>query len=52
MSTQCRPAAAGQMAQVTILRATFYSLTIDSTGDGTLDAPQIITLPAGTDLNF
>ena len=51
-SVRRRPAAAGQMAQVTILNATFYSLTIDSTGDGTLDAPQIISLPAGADLNF
>ncbi len=39
-SVRRRPAAAAEMAQVTILNATFYSVTIDSTGDGTLDAPQ------------
>lgn len=51
-SVRRRPAAAAEMAQVTILNATFYSVTIDSTGDGTLDAPQIFSLPTGANLDF
>ena len=44
-SVRRRPSTAAQMSQVTILNAKFYSVTTDSTGDGTLDAPQVITLP-------
>ena len=51
-SVRRRPATAAEMAQVTILNSTFYSITIDSTGDGTLDAPQVLTLPAGANLDF
>lgn len=51
-SVRRRPATAAQMAQVTILNATFYSVTIDSTGDGILDAPQVITLPPDNNLVF
>ncbi len=42
----------GQMAQVSIMNATFYSVTIDSNGDGTVDAPQVFSLPAEANLTF
>lgn len=51
-SVRRRPDAAAQMAQVTILNASFYSVTIDSTGDGTLDPPQVINLPIDSNLQF
>jgi Tfp pilus assembly protein FimT len=46
------PTASGQMAQVSIINATFYSVTTDSDGDGNLDAPQVISLPADASLLF
>ena len=51
-SVRRRPATTAQMAQVTILNATFYSVATDSTGDGNLDAPQVITLPPDATLQF
>jgi len=33
-----------QMAQVTVLNESFYSMTIDQDGDGTLDAPRVVSL--------
>ena len=33
-----------QMAQVTILNDSFYSVTIDANGDGALDAPLVVSL--------
>src|SRR6185436_152129 len=33
-----------QMAQVTVLNEGFYSMTIDQDGDGTLDAPHVVSL--------
>ncbi len=51
-SVRRRPATAAEMAQVAIMNATFYSVTIDSNGDGTLDAPQVISLPADANLTF
>ena len=41
-----------EMAQVTIVNATYYSVTIDADGNGTLDAPKVINLPVNTDLQF
>jgi prepilin-type N-terminal cleavage/methylation domain-containing protein len=41
-----------QMAQVSIVNANFYTVTIDSDGNGTLDAPQVFNLPAGSGLQF
>jgi prepilin-type N-terminal cleavage/methylation domain-containing protein len=41
-----------QMAQVSIINATFYTVTIDANGDGALDAPQVVSLaPDGLQLN-
>lgn len=51
-SVRRRPFGAAQMAQVSIVNATFYSVTIDADGDGTLNAPQVIRLPTGTDFQF
>lgn len=52
-SVRRHPAAtSAQMAQVSIINATFYSVTLDSTGDGVLDAPQVVSLPANTDFVF
>ncbi len=44
--------ASAQMAQVTIINATFYSVTIDADGNGTLDAPKVISLPGNPGLQF
>jgi Tfp pilus assembly protein FimT len=41
-----------EMAQVSIVNATYYSVTIDADGNGTLDAPKVINLPVNTDLQF
>ena len=41
-----------EMAQVSIVNATYYSVTIDADGNGTLDAPKVIKLPVNTDLQF
>lgn len=51
-SLRRHPAASAQMAQVTIINATFYSVTIDADGNGALDAPKVMSLPAGTSLQF
>jgi len=41
-----------EMAQLSIVNATYYSVTIDANGDGALDAPKVIGLPVNTDLQF
>ena len=51
-SVRRRPTSTAQMAQVSIINATFYSVAIDSNGDGTLDAPQVISLPTDAQLHF
>jgi prepilin-type N-terminal cleavage/methylation domain-containing protein len=51
-SLRRHPAASAQMAQVTVINATFYSVTMDADGNGTLDAPKVMSLPAGTSLEF
>jgi len=51
-SVRRRPTTNAQMAQVSLLDATSYSVGIDLNGDGTLDAPQVIRLPAGANLQF
>ncbi|MEP6743568.1 MAG: hypothetical protein ABJB61_13800, partial [bacterium] len=44
--------ASAQMAQVSIINATFYTVTIDANGDGVLDAPKVVSLaPDGLQLN-
>ena len=44
--------ASTQMAQVTILNATFYSVTFDADGNGSLDAPKVMSLPGSPALQF
>ncbi|HEX9545441.1 MAG TPA: type II secretion system protein [Pyrinomonadaceae bacterium] len=51
-SLRRHPAASAQMAQVTLINATFYSVTIDADGNGTLDAPKVFSLPADSSLQF
>ena len=51
-SVRRRPTAAATMAQVTILNSSFYSVTTDASGDGALDAPKVLSLPAGVNLEF
>ena len=41
-----------QMAQVSLVNRTFYTVAIDTNGDGTLDAPRVISLPVNSDLEF
>lgn len=41
-----------QMAQVAIINANFYSVTLDTNGDGTLDAPRVIGMPADSNLTI
>ncbi|HZE63257.1 MAG TPA: prepilin-type N-terminal cleavage/methylation domain-containing protein [Pyrinomonadaceae bacterium] len=51
-SLRRHPAASAQMAQVTLINASFYSVTIDADGNGTLDAPKVFSLPADSNLQF
>jgi Tfp pilus assembly protein FimT len=51
-SVRRRPKDTTEMAQVSIVNANFYSVTIDSDGNGTLNAPLVIRLPSNTDLQF
>jgi Tfp pilus assembly protein FimT len=51
-SVRRHPSVAAEMAQVSILNATFYSVTIDGDGDGTLDAPKVFSMPAESNLQF
>lgn len=51
-SVRRHPATVAQMAQVSILNASFYSITIDADWDGVLDAPRVISMPAGSNLQF
>lgn len=51
-SVRRRPTIPAEMAQVAIMNATFYSVTIDSDGNGTLDPPRVISLPADANLQF
>ncbi|HUE83646.1 MAG TPA: type II secretion system protein [Pyrinomonadaceae bacterium] len=41
-----------QMGQVTIINSNFYTVTLDTDGDGILDDPRVITLPANSGLSF
>lgn len=42
----------GQMAQVAIINANFYSVTLDTNGDGVLEAPRVIGMPADSELTI
>jgi Tfp pilus assembly protein FimT len=41
-----------QMAQVVIINANFYSVALDLNGDGAVDAPRVISMPAASDLTI
>jgi prepilin-type N-terminal cleavage/methylation domain-containing protein len=41
-----------QMAQISILNKNYYSVLLDSNRDGRLDAPRVISFPAGSNLAF
>ncbi len=51
-SLRRHPTASAQMAQVSLINATFYSVTIDADGNGVLDAPKVFSLPANSSLQF
>jgi type II secretory pathway pseudopilin PulG len=51
-SVRRHPSVAAEMAQVSILNETFYSVTLDGDGDGTLDAPRVFSMPAESNLQF
>jgi prepilin-type N-terminal cleavage/methylation domain-containing protein len=51
-SVRRRPTSSAQMGQVSIINARFYSFAADSNGDGSLDAPQVVSLPTNTDFQF
>lgn len=44
--------ASAQMAQVAIINANFYSVTLDVNGDGAVDAPRVIGMPADSELTI
>ena len=41
-----------QLAQVAIINANFYSVTLDANGDGAMDAPLVIGMPADSNLTI
>lgn len=41
-----------QLAQVSIINANFYSVTLDANGDGAMDAPLVIGMPADSHLTI
>ncbi len=51
-SVRRHPTVPAAMAQVSIIDASFYSVTIDADGDGALDAPRVISMPAESNLQF
>ena len=51
-SLRRHPTTSAQMAQVSIVNATFYTLAIDADGNNTLDAPVVVSLPANSGLQF
>ncbi len=51
-SLRRHPTTAAQMAQLSILNANSYSVTIDANWDGALDAARVINMPAGSALQF
>jgi prepilin-type N-terminal cleavage/methylation domain-containing protein len=51
-SLRRRATTSTQMAQVSIINATYYTVTIDANGDGALDTPAVVSLAAdGLQLN-
>lgn len=51
-SLRRHPMNSAQMAQVEIVNASFYTVAIDSDGDGILNAPQVVSLPPNSNLQF
>jgi Tfp pilus assembly protein FimT len=51
-SVRRHPDTTAEMAQVAIINSTFYSVTLDTDADGSMDAPRVIGLPADSNLSF
>ena len=51
-SIRRHPNTTAQMAQMTIIDSASYSITLDSDGDGFMEAPRVIGLPANSGLAF
>lgn len=51
-SLRRHPMTSDQMAQVSVVNQSFYTVAIDANGDGTLEAPRVISLPADSGLQF
>ncbi len=51
-SLRRHPMSKDEMAKVEITAANSYAITIDQNGDGTLDLPRTITIPAGDGTSF
>lgn len=51
-SLRRHPMSSAEMASVEITSANSYSITIDQNGDGALDPPRNITIPAGDGTTF
>jgi len=51
-SLRRHPMTSDQMAQVSAVNASFYTVVIDANGDGTLEAPLVVSLPNDSGLQF
>lgn len=51
-SVKRHPVTTAQMAQITIINSTFYSVTLDTDADGIMDSPSVISLPTDSGLTF
>jgi type II secretory pathway pseudopilin PulG len=51
-SLRRHPMNSPQMAQISLLNATSYTVTTDANYDGTLDVPRMLRLPPGSNLQF
>ena len=51
-SIRRRPTSPAQMAQVSLINANYYTVTIDTDGDGSLNAPLVVRLPTDASLQF
>lgn len=49
-SMRRKPTDINQMAQIKVFNRKFYSVAIDADGDGNLDAPLVLTVPAEQDV--
>jgi type II secretory pathway pseudopilin PulG len=51
-SLRRHPDTSAQMAQVTIVNDSFYTVALDADGNGALDTPLVVSLPANSGLQF